>query len=76
VGATLAGRATQDLAITRAVLALGPRLVDASELQQWEGGEAVFLNVNTRADLEEAERRLRATEPGTGAGRSRDEAPS
>jgi molybdopterin-guanine dinucleotide biosynthesis protein A len=72
VGATLAGRATQDLAITRAVLALGPRLVDASELQLWEGGEAVFLNVNTRADLEEAERRLRTIEPRTGTGRPDD----
>jgi molybdopterin-guanine dinucleotide biosynthesis protein A len=68
VGEALARSGAAGLPISRAAIALGPRLIEARELQGWEEGEAVFLNVNTRADLEEAERRLRAVESRTGTG--------
>ena len=45
-------------ALLPAVEALGPRRLSDAELAALPGGAAAFLNVNTAADLEEAQRRL------------------
>jgi molybdopterin-guanine dinucleotide biosynthesis protein A len=44
--------------ISAAVLALGARVLDDDALEALPGGVAAFLNVNTSADLERAERSL------------------
>jgi molybdopterin-guanine dinucleotide biosynthesis protein A len=50
--------------VTQAVMTLAPRLVGDAELAVLPGGSAAYLNLNTPADLAEAERRL---SPGTRA---------
>jgi molybdopterin-guanine dinucleotide biosynthesis protein A len=53
-------------ALLPAVEALGPQRLAGADLAALPGGEAAFLNVNTTADLEEAQRRL-ATRAGGAA---------
>jgi len=55
-GQALARVAGTAPAITRAVLAIGARLIPEEALAAWEGGIEVFLNVNTPEDLALAER--------------------
>jgi len=58
-GAALARVAGTAPAISRAVLAVGARMIPEEELAKWEGGLEVFLNVNTPDDLAMAERLLK-----------------
>ncbi len=60
-GEAIARNAAETQAITRAVKALGALVIPEDEIATWEGGIEVFLNVNTPADLAEAERRLLAS---------------
>src|SRR5262245_2653985 len=48
--------------LVAAVLAIGARVIEREELAALPHGLAGFLNVNTPEDLDEAERRLSATE--------------
>lgn len=50
--------AAGERSVTRAVLALAPRLLDGAALARVPGGEGAFFNVNTPQDLAAAEARL------------------
>jgi molybdopterin-guanine dinucleotide biosynthesis protein A len=53
-----AAAARRERALVAAVASIGPRVIEAEELEALPGGPAVFLNVNTPAELAEAARRL------------------
>lgn len=54
-----AALACGERSVTRAVLALSVRVVLPAELATMPGGESAYFNLNTPADLDEAERRCR-----------------
>lgn len=67
-----ASLASGERAVTAAALALDPVIVQDKELARLDGGSTCFFNLNTPADLAEAERHLPALAPTRGprAGRT------
>ena len=61
-GALAASFERGERSITAALRALSPRLLGDAELAGLDGGLENFFNLNTRDDLDEAERRLAARE--------------